>query len=261
MIKKCILALLFYVGAHAKTIRVAIIDTGLTNSKGLPMCDTGHKSFVSPTLTDTMGHGTNVAHLIHRYAKGADYCMIILKFYPTKSPMLSSIAAFKHILKLKNVDIINYSAGGKGGSVQEQNLLRKIIQSGITVVAAAGNGTKTQRARTSNYGWPVDLWRNGEKQTAGGYTFSGSSQATAIATGQIIKWADKKRKTSSIDTKRAIKKALEAFYKQSRLNVLVNKKLKKYEQSIPETIKRPIKFLLPVGDLLIKKQFKYEWTF
>jgi hypothetical protein len=42
-------------------------------------------------------------------------------------------------------------------------------------------------AKSSNYGPRVRFWEDGNNITAGGYTMSGTSQATALFTGNMVK--------------------------------------------------------------------------
>ena len=142
----------------AKTIRVGVIDTGfdfkstwshLDNAhtfKKPILCKSGHKDV---TITnnalpqDTHGHGTHVAGIIGNYAKGANYCLVIVKYYKDSNSGLvnlrNSIKALKH-LHMIGVDIINYSGGGVDFSYEEYGIVQKLLDAKVKFVAAAGNG-------------------------------------------------------------------------------------------------------------------------
>ena len=242
-IKPLILLVLFIAtltgySAYCKTIRVAVIDTGF-GFNGLAhdvkLCKYGHKDFTSaqeysmeydtidPIPVDRHGHGTNIAGAINKYAKNADFCLIILKFYKdirgTNAENLeASVQAFRYAINIK-VDIINYSGGGNRGSETERNLVKKFIDNGGTIVAAAGNASENldllgnyfypamyddriivvgnkeivsfgktkmkRRSPTSNYGSVVKYWEVGTVDMYG-YSMSGTSQSTALKTGKII---------------------------------------------------------------------------
>lgn len=210
----------FSVQAKKKFITVAVIDTGIHKSikghkKGI--CHYGHKDFTGTGLNDTHGHGTNVSGLIHKYAKGRRYCQVILKFFDphaTGKQNISRItAAIRHAINIK-VDFINISGGGIGYTEMEQKMVKRALDRGIIIVAAAGNakcnlddkdceyypamhdkrivvvgnGTTKKRFPSSNYGSIVDLWVDGDnKKGEYGRAMTGTSQSTAIHTGKLVK--------------------------------------------------------------------------
>lgn len=279
------LFLFFNINSYAKTIKIAVIDTGLSNSKGLQLCSNGHKSFIDDDLTDHIGHGTNIVHLIDKYAKGADYCFIILKFYPTNNAVSSTIAALKHALTL-DIDIINYSAGGKGSSLVEKELIRKLLNKGVIIVTASGNDgrdldvncnffpacyfnelivvgngdKKTGRNLTSNYGKIVDIWVDGQNQSAGGHIMSGTSQSAAIVTGKIVNLTKSNRSPKS-NNDDAIKNALTATYKQTGLDEKIEDKLENLEKNLPESVKNVGTVVLPLTKIIINKKIEYKVEF
>lgn len=124
-----LLILLFPLFVQAKQITVAVIDTGFDYFKKnqVRLCPTGHKDFSGTGLNDIskVKHGTNVSGLIDKYAKNANYCQLIYKFYGAKNNLVSSMAAFEEAIAAK-VDIINYSAGGVDDT--EAELMIKLQQ-------------------------------------------------------------------------------------------------------------------------------------
>lgn len=126
----------------AKTIRVAVIDTGIS-SLTPKLCSEGHKALTGKEpLKDEHGHGTHVAGLINDYAGSADYCLVAIKFYdPTANGAINlrhMIDAIDYAISLK-VDLINISGGGPEASGQEKEYISKALDNGIKVVVAAGN--------------------------------------------------------------------------------------------------------------------------
>ena len=171
---------------------------------------------VDPIPVDHHSHGTNIVGLIDKYARGSgsDYCMVILKYYDPQQAgsnnLKSTIEAIKYATNI-HADFINYSGGGTGYSAPEKEAVEIFLDQGGRFVAAAGNeasdlkthpyypatydsrivvvGNKNiyeYRSPTSNYGTRVDRWEYGENAEGLGIILSGTSQATAIATGKLV---------------------------------------------------------------------------
>jgi subtilisin family serine protease len=215
-------------------IKIAVIDTGMGYfNKGteVKLCKFGHKDFTTNNVysavfnthdkvpLDIDGHGTNVAGLIDRYAKegNANYCIVVVKFYDVYNQhdgtnFLNEIQAIKYATRL-HVDFINLSEGGLAKSKAESLALKKYIDLGGHVIAAAGNegrdldihpyypamsdpriiivGHMTYSgviSPTSNRGSKVDAWEIGEGESSSvfGISMAGTSQAAAIFTGKTI---------------------------------------------------------------------------
>lgn len=205
---------------------VAVIDTGLEKnvfSRKAKLCDLPHKDFSEENSyahwgkgvfvpDDTMGHGTNVAGLITRYAGDANYCLLILKFRgkSNKNSTAQEILAIKYATEI-GAKYINLSTSGTFRSLSEINAIKQFIDQGGTVIAAAGNDASDlfakpsypamadprvivvgalnkdgEIASSSNFGPRVNRWELG-RHTAFGYTLSGTSMSTGVATGKIIK--------------------------------------------------------------------------
>lgn len=151
-----------------KPIIVAVIDTGF--GKGVKsdtkLCKFGHKDF-TPTqeLTDMFGtkdkvpldkhgHGTNIVGVIEKYAGDANYCIVVLKYFdPNHNNSLASARAFQYAMNLK-VQIINYSGGGTEKSDAEKALVKKFIDNGGKIIAAAGN-EKSDIDEKKSYYYPA----------------------------------------------------------------------------------------------------------
>ena len=128
----------------SKTLRVAIVDTGLslTDSRFRGhICPTGHKNFVNDeSLADVNGHGTFIAGLIKQYAGDGDYCLLIYKYYEDSATPLVNLD--REIQSLQEAvdngaDIVNFSGGGPGFNEKEYLIIKNNPK--VTFVVAAGN--------------------------------------------------------------------------------------------------------------------------
>lgn len=226
--KLLILLLLSVNISYAKTVVVGVIDSGFDfKSKwsnvnfALPkLCKYGHKDFTSSSVNDTYGHGTHITSLIGRDIEDIDYCVVSVKFWKTKDSVenpQNSIQALKYLITV-GVDVINISWGGILYVREECDLIKKALDKGIIVVAAAGNeGYKLTQYKTyypamcdprvnivanldfkkksisnnSNFREDItyisgtDIEGLGINNTK--IRITGSSQATALYTGKIIR--------------------------------------------------------------------------
>lgn len=150
---------LFCCVSHAKTIKVAVIDTGFDFDSTWPtadknhtydgyilrkpkLCPKGHLDLTGKGIMDTHGHGTHIAGIIGTYAQDADYCLVIIKYYHSSSSGMKqverSVAALKHALEI-GVDVVNYSAGGIAFNLDEYKIVKKLLDKGVLLSIAAGN--------------------------------------------------------------------------------------------------------------------------
>ncbi len=233
---------------NTTSVTVAVVDTGIdahhpalrsalwTNPGEIPMngIDDDGNGFIddvhgwnfvndSNDLTDFQGHGTHISGLIAAQSPqfqgvAPNAKIMALKYYDPKlssyQNLKNAIRAFKYAIQMK-AQIINFSGGGPGSNLEEENILREAEKSKILVVAASGNDsvdtdrfpyfpagyplanivsvTATdalkQLPRFANYGArSIQIAAPGEniRSTAigGGYIeLSGTSQSTAIVTG------------------------------------------------------------------------------
>lgn len=202
---------------QAKTLRVAVLDTGFDPvlDHAINRCDASLDRDFTDNKVFNPDHGTNVVGLIQKYAKNADFCFIIIKWYAPGAKNGENLTkALEYAAKIKP-DIVNISAGGTGKNEKEAEAVKKLVNSGIVVVAAAGNestdlnkdcnyypacynddifvvGATDPSKRYSNYGDKhVDIVVGGTG-TAYGITLTGTSQATAKATGMIVRQLSRK---------------------------------------------------------------------
>lgn len=195
-------------------------------TKKAKLCKFGHKDFTNTTETflpknittpvplDHHGHGTNVAGLIQEYAGKTDYCMVILKYYDPRDRNQNNLANSIRAIEYANdigANYINYSGGGSFDSDSEKNAIEKFLDNGGIFVAAAGNERSDIQKNPyypamydtriisvgsiendgtvsdfSNYGKRISRWEHGRNTVGFGMLMSGTSQATAIATGKMI---------------------------------------------------------------------------
>jgi len=217
-----ILAFFLGMSVASATIKIAVIDTGFDFNypRHVKLCQAGHKDFTNTTVQDFNGHGTHISGLIADYSGNVDYCIVILKYYlfgaTGKENLRRSIEALEYAL-YQNVNVINYSGGGNGVSDKECGLVKLALDKGIHLVMAAGNEYSDlyrepyypamcdsriivvgsvditgKRVVSSNYGKAVDFTEMGlEVKSILPYNktghLTGTSQATAIRTGKLVK--------------------------------------------------------------------------
>lgn len=209
------LALCVTLDAYAGPLKVAVVDTGLNVANPLikdRIC--GTKDLTGEGIYDIHGHGTNVVGLIAQYAGSSDYCMLIIKYYSESAKGTLNeerLATALNYAAAAGASIVNVSAGGPSPDAFE----RLTIESnpGVRFMVAAGNenhnisevgyfpagyglpnifpvGSITAeggKAPSSNWGAAVQYWEVGvEARGILGGPMTGTSQATAIATGKLI---------------------------------------------------------------------------
>lgn len=214
-------------------LKIVVLDTGFgfhDQGHEANLCRYGHKDFTSDRQfthsyatsdlvpLDVHGHGTNIVGIIDGYAKAAhvNYCIVIVKYYSDHQPgsqnLLATIRAFNYASNI-HADYVNYSGGGYEIDHFERMAVKRFINHGGQLIAAAGNdnqnideqqnayypamydkrtiivgnlGRNGVKLNSSNYGTSVNRWEVGENVSAFGVTMTGTSQATAIATGKIV---------------------------------------------------------------------------
>lgn len=211
-------------------IKVGIIDTGLNLDDprfSEHVCSSGHHHFVDKNINDEHGHGTHIAGLIQQYAGYGNYCFLIYKFYSDSNTgaqnLIMEIEAMKAAIR-NGADIINFSGGGPEFAEDEYLIIKN--HPNVLFVVAAGNEHENLDNSKKGF-YPASYWLKNEVvvQNIGkdgmvypgsnwskkavseigenaystlpngemGY-LTGSSQATAIRTGKIVREMLKKRK-------------------------------------------------------------------
>lgn len=173
-----------------------------------------------PVPVDDHGHGTHIAGLINELGKrsGVNFCLVIMKYWNTESNGTDNLeGTIKSFQFAKNIhaNYINYSGGGIMRSEEEEKAVKEFLDQGGKFFAAAGNegvnidffhfypasyddrivkvgglNPDGSRMKISNYGTNVkfETGKNVLSTLPGGQMgyMSGSSQATATATGKML---------------------------------------------------------------------------
>lgn len=180
-----------------------------------------------PVPIDQHGHGTDMVELIQRQLTGftkEDYCIVIVKFYSTDKihPDANFYNELNSLRYIKNItpDVVNISGGGPNYHPYESVLVKDILDNGTKIVAAAGNESKLLShlfiphipimryypamydprihvvgslnrngimSDFTNYGNIVNHYEIGEVKTGRMGNGGGTSQATAVFTGKLVK--------------------------------------------------------------------------
>jgi hypothetical protein len=246
---KYLLFLLFPLILQAKQIRVGVIDTGHDVKNKSHLCSGDHKDFTNTNMQDTLNHGWQINRLIiHNAGKDSDFCLIIMKSFDSSTKMNYTTEALKYTYKKLNVDILNLSFSGIEPDENEKYYIKKLLDKGVVIIAAAGNqniklnyddcrafpacvdpriivagclDSFGKKCKSSNYGNYIDIWQKVI------YPGGATSHSCAITTGQYIRWKYFKRLPMSQE-QTAISKAAEALYKQSGFEKYLNEKKDKY---------------------------------
>lgn len=146
--------------SEEQLIKIGIIDTGYDfnyaksiNAEPLKLCDKGHYDFLTRTETinhapaefsSNIGHhGTLVASIIANKLKKVRYCAIVIQVYETceEGCSLKKDNLIKAVEKLiqEKVLVINMSYSGITPYSDEQKVMKKAVDRGISLFVAAGN--------------------------------------------------------------------------------------------------------------------------
>lgn len=161
-----------------------------------------------------------------------DYCFVIVKFYDKDKSVISESMAMgiEHLTKI-GVDYINISAGGIDEVQRESVAIKAALDKNIGIIASAGNESTDMAKQTfypasgddriivvgghtknftksekSNFGDRVDIWELGDSvmsamvnqnNNAELTKMTGTSQATAIVTGKIVRSLIREKKNAS----------------------------------------------------------------
>lgn len=199
-------------------LKIAVLDTGKPINPRVPVCATGHIDYTSTTINDTHGHSSHVSDLVFQYAgTKTGYCLTFFKYYLESQVWTTNqrhwLAALKHISEV-DFDVLMVAGGGQSYSYDEGIYIKRILNKGVVIVAAAGNemtdlditpyypayhddrivvvgGITEPGTRRFNDGSKVDRYEKARNVSAivngREVKMSGTSQATGIATGKIVK--------------------------------------------------------------------------
>jgi Subtilase family len=200
MIRLFILLLAIPCIASAR-LRVAVIDSGVdTTLTDAPLCRP-----VNP-IAAVNKHGTTVVSLIAKNAGQADYCIESYRILTPKFNPNAYMWTLKHLVD-NPPDVLNLSIEGSQYMVAEALLIKKLLDEGVIIIAAAGNHAQIMNKEScntypacddprivvvgtdkpsSNRGDRINIKAHYDKGCIGKYCMSGTSQATAIETGRFI---------------------------------------------------------------------------
>lgn len=217
-----ILILVLSCFAEAK-IKVGVLDSSFASANNVNHCDNVEASF-NDSGRHSM-HGIITATLIKEYAKDADYCVTGLVFYPSLDTSGAFLEALEYAANEEKFDILVIAAGGAYPNKFEKKVILKLLDVGVTIIAAAGNDGKdlgdvgdntctyypacydtrivvvgASGVKESNKGKVVDDVQPGTYvyKRPGGLSAiktRGSSIATAIFAGKVIYASHKLRQT------------------------------------------------------------------
>jgi hypothetical protein len=218
MFRLAFLLVLYATMAHSAgspLIRVLVIDSGYDTIRlsSEHLCATGHRDFTGEGMSiDRLRHGSNVVSLIQDAAGSADYCIVVYKIFELGGNSATFGQNYKRALRAASeleFDIVNLSLGGTEADKDEIETITNWLDRGRLVVAAAGNlemrlepGCNYYPAcidervvvvgcsdcSFSNRGSVVDVYEHGMNQLGAGVALSGTSMATAIVSGKLVKY-------------------------------------------------------------------------
>ena len=199
------------------TTRIAVLDTGVDLTKAnVPLCPTGHKDFTidNNPLIDKLTHGSNIVDVIYQNSN-KDICFIIVKFCTALDckDETKYQKALSYISTLPNIKLLNLSISGEGYDGIETFFIKRILDNGVSIVAAAGNkssilsyskkqcnfypacsdkriwviGNKHSSSNYGNLNDGIDLALDGVEVLGAGIRLTGTSQAAAIFSGKLSK--------------------------------------------------------------------------
>lgn len=218
--------LLSAISVSAKTIHIAVLDTGYTLTQSFNKCeDVPEYNATNESIVDIHGHGTNIIGIISERLKGIDYCIIPIKVFEknTTGKFEQYINGLFYLEDNKDkIDIVNLSLSGEDENIVESLLLQSLLNKGLKIITAAGNNNKELNTKNckafpscvdnriisvgclqqdgktkcshSNFGNRVTAWEIGDKVKGAGITMTGTSQATAVYTAKLAKRMNGKKK-------------------------------------------------------------------
>lgn len=125
--------------AHAKDIRVMVVDTGIDAShlQLLKYVEAGKYE----DLHDEHGHGTHVAGIISE-SNCPNLKIVSCKFFFKNKGVMPALYQCLDRALHEHIDIVNFSGGGPDIDLKEYEAMKKISDAGIKLIVAAGNDGK-----------------------------------------------------------------------------------------------------------------------
>lgn len=228
-----LLVLFLNIALAKEPIRIAIVDTGVTPNLNVPLCEGLSKDFTGyNTLNDNIGHGTIVSTLVNVYAKGTNYCQVILRVFdandikadPTGKPYIAHsfenvTNAMKYLNTISGISVVNLSLGSASATDEEAFLFKNLLNNNVMIINAAGNesmnldtacnwfpgcydprivmvgnlGPDNKPHYSSNYGKRVNVWVIGTNLKINGNLYTGTSFSAALISGAMVKILNEKK--------------------------------------------------------------------
>jgi hypothetical protein len=125
-------------------IKIAVIDSGISRSQALEpyMCENGIKSFINKDVfNEGDHHGTNIVNIIQNHIDTAKYCIISYKVWSFKKGdvVKATVESLKDAY-LNGARYVNISMSGHVANDIEKIYFKKMLDEGVNIVVAAGNG-------------------------------------------------------------------------------------------------------------------------
>jgi len=216
-----IFSLLFLISLLVAHLSLANCDTSLEKRKRIGVLDTGiqphilNKKYMCKDMPfydlfgdglDYHGHGTNIVGLIGERIDSSKYCITSYNLSKNSGLVSSNFLLYK--MSKHNLVGLNLSLASKGYDGVEEKFLNDLSEQGVKIFIAAGNNKQNLNMNCdvypachkiliksiiivgskdrgySNFGDIVDIELDGTKK--GSPEMSGTSQATAIATGKYF---------------------------------------------------------------------------
>lgn len=221
------IAIFFSAFAHAADFRthIAVVDTGVNTPWQYMnyLCDDeSHLDLTGKGFEDKYGHGTSIAGILAKSIDNKKQCLQIIKWVHDEvdldhfNKMDTSEAsaymgkAMAQVLKYK-AKYLNLSYGGPYELLGEYKGIIELLKAGTIIAVAAGNNSENLDiackyypacynlkhknyhvvgnlgSNSTNFGKRVTDWANGNEVQAWGTKMTGTSQATAVYLGGLIK--------------------------------------------------------------------------
>ena len=193
-------------------LKVAFIDTGVKTAYSNTLCE--NIDVTGEGTNDIIGHGTNILGLLSKGIAKEDVCFISIKYFRERDTPWENhahfFAALDKALAIENLYMVNLSLAGESSNFFEKRKLGQLLNKGVKVVVSAGNDALDldkscdifpacyiqelpkllvigSLSPYSNIGSMITTFRQGDNQCGFGVCLTGTSQATANYSNELLK--------------------------------------------------------------------------